>query len=68
MKKMIYAAMIVLGTISFSACENKSNSSDSEADETVIKTDTTAVEIEQTVVESDTTKNTKTIETDSPNN
>ena len=67
MKKIMYAAMIILGTISFSACENKS-STDAEADETVVETDTTAVEVEQTVVESDTTKRTETIETDTTKN
>jgi hypothetical protein len=67
MKKIMYVAMIVLGTISFSACENKSTS-DAEADETVVDTDTTSVEVEQTVVESDTTTRTETIETDSTDN
>ncbi|QHT69603.1 hypothetical protein GXP67_24615 [Rhodocytophaga rosea] len=67
MKKIMYAAMIVLGTISFSACENK-GTSDAEADETVVETDTTAVEVEQTVVESDTITKTETIETDTTKN
>lgn len=65
MKKAIYAAMIVLGTISFSACESKTNTT--EADETVVDTDTTSVEVEQTVVETDTTTKSQTIETDSTN-
>lgn len=60
----MYAAMIVLGTISFSACESKTNTSDTEADETVVDTDTTSVEVEQTVVETDTSTKTQTIETD----
>jgi hypothetical protein len=62
MKKFMFGAMLVLGTLSFTACENKTSTND--ADETVIETDTTSVEVEQTVVETDTTTKTETVETD----
>jgi len=62
----MYVAMIVLGTLSFSACDSKTESTDT--DEAVIDTDTTSVEVEQTVVESDTTTQTETIDTDTTNN
>ena len=60
----MFGAMLVLGTLSFTACENKSGAS-TEGDETVVDTDTTSVEVEQTVVETDTTTRTETVETDS---
>lgn len=61
MKKIMYVAMIVLGTISFSACENKSTT-DSETDETVMESDTssmgTGTEMEvDTTTSTDTTSN-----------
>ncbi len=59
----MFGAMIVLGTLSFTACESKTGTT--EADETVVETDTTSVEVEQTVVETDTTTKTQTVETDS---
>ena len=65
MKKVMYAALFVLGTLSFSACDS-STSSTTESDERVIDRDTvgTEVEVEETVVETDTTTRTQTMETD----
>lgn len=65
MKKLMYAALFVLGTLSFSACDS-STSSTAESDERVISTDTvsTEVEVEETVVETDTTTKTREVETD----
>jgi archaellum component FlaF (FlaF/FlaG flagellin family) len=65
MKKLMYAAMFVLGTLSFSACDS-STSSTTEADEKVVDRDTvsTEVEVQETVVETDTSTRTRTVETD----
>lgn len=65
MKKLIYAALFVLGTLGFSACDS-STTSTTESDERVIDRDTvgTEVEVEETVVETDTTTRTETRETD----
>ena len=56
--------MFVLGTLSFSACDNAGTSTTDE-NETVIDRDTvsTEVEVEETVVETDTTTQTETVET-----
>jgi archaellum component FlaF (FlaF/FlaG flagellin family) len=67
MKKLIYAAMFVLGTLSFSACDSSTNST-TEADEKVIDRDTvsTEVEVQETVVETDTSTRTREVETEKP--
>ncbi len=65
MKKIVYAAMFVLGTLSFSACGN-SGTTNTDENETVIDRDTvsTEVEVQETVVETDTTTKTREVETD----
>jgi hypothetical protein len=66
MKKLMYAAMFVLGTLSFSACD--SSTSTTESDERVVDTDTVSkeVEVQETVVETDTTTRTREVETEKP--
>jgi hypothetical protein len=68
MKKLTYAALFVLGTLSFAACDS-STSTTGESDERVISTDTvsTEVEVEETVVETDTMTRTREVETDTSN-
>jgi uncharacterized protein YcfL len=67
MKKLIYAAMFVLGTLSFSACDSSTNTT-TEADEKVIDRDTisTEVEVQETIIETDTSTRTRSVETDKP--
>lgn len=58
MKKLLFVGAIVLGTFAFSACESKPAT---EADETVVDTDTlieTDTTVQQTIVETDTTTTT----------
>ncbi len=64
MKKLLYAAMFVLGTLSFSACDSGSKTGG--GDEKVVDTDTVAkeVEVQETVVETDTTTRTREVEAD----
>jgi hypothetical protein len=66
MKKLMYSALFVLGTLSFSACDSSTTAN--EADERVIDRDTvsTEVEVQETVVETDTSTRTEKVETDKP--
>ena len=66
MKKLMYTAMFVLGTLSFSACDSSSTSTTG-GDEKVVDRDTVSqeVEVQETVVETDTTTKTRTVEADS---
>ncbi|WP_242929225.1 hypothetical protein [Pontibacter vulgaris] len=70
MKKIMYAGVIMLGSLSLFACDRTDKTTDSEADaddkSVVVDRDSVATEYEvtETVVEYDTTKKTKTVDAD----
>ncbi|TXK50763.1 hypothetical protein FVR03_04540 [Pontibacter qinzhouensis] len=69
MKKLFFAAAVLFGSFSMYSCDNQAGT-ESDANETVIDSETkvSEYEVEETVVETDTTTRTETIDADETRN
>ena len=69
MKKILFAGVVVFGSMSMVACDRTGDGGTTEQEGVVVDRDSVATEYEvtETVVEYDTTKRTRTVEADPEN-
>ncbi len=65
MKKLFFVGAVVFGTLSLSSCDNQGRTG-TDADETVVRSDTVVseYEVQETIVETDTNTRTESIDRD----